>query len=866
MKFLRNFYYLFFLLLLAVILMSGTNARASPPGFDSLQDHQNLMRAHDNWFLSWATSAGIRASPIYGANCRVVNPLDFKMTNIALRQGQQPAPDHMNDWLTLGVGLNGGALMAVGTFLAGGPVFVLAAEALAALYICAYTWVFTPPEYYAWKIQDAMNPSNNNPVPAADNILLDSSELPYYFHCDPLFVPSSETAILDTGNAVQKLVAGRTWGYPGPVSALCAHGVDSPYQMPQMVAKIAVGVQNGFTSDAMLAFSRYPYDIGGMKSITDVIEISPNDRPTWVKGVAIAAYYRITQDSPPLKICAGIMSLPVPIEIGCTTASIINDYTDLPTYLQNFVNGTRCKYLHDMRTDLASLANSSILLNSISSAQIDSDNYSGMPVSKFLRSDMHFTSNTIGCIKDILIKKFVGTPDSNEQNYIQLLQVRIAPIIYAVFMLYVSLLGINIISRVNPPSRGESIMYLFKLAIIAYFILGDGWYSTNTNRPGVFKPLMYFSDQIADFFMQAQLANDYLGLCRFKYNGKNLLGENEVSTNAATMVATLSLPATASSVAAGTTNTATGLIPTAGFDFNNMPQSVKLSVWDLVDCRIASYLSMGSCDYTASGLMAIWFIVLAFMAGGGGILVMGLSFVYTLMLFLVVFRFAHIFILSMLTIGVLVMVSPIFLCFGLFQATKQIFESWLKQILGFVLYPAMLFGFLALMLSTFDAVYYGNVNINPSRPQDFHAACAGVSSAFCVTIQTFTQPGDNVCQMNWVRATKGRPQIDTNNNGITSLPSIIESINIPPFGTFWRLTKDAMRVYSLELAKLVLIAIIFFHFMDEIVGFMAVMLGVLDVGRYAKGGVNMLSVAKGTVTGVAKGAQAGYHAARGLIK
>ncbi len=854
MKFLRSFYYLFLLLLLTAILMSGTFAQAT--GFDSLQAHQNLVYASDSYGLA------VWNSPIYGANCRVVDPSDFKMTNIALRKGQQPGPDHMNEWLSYGLGIQGGALLAVGALTGGiGLAVTAAAEALASLYICAYTWVFTPQEYAGWTGRGSQSGAAvidpPNTAPAASG-LLDSSELPYYFHCDPLFVPAAESQILDTGQSIQQMVFGRTWGYPGPVSALCAHGIASPHQMPDMVAKIAVGVQDGFISDAKLAFGTYPYDLGGMQGLTYTAEISPNDNMTWVHGVGIVAYYKITQDSPPLKICAGIATLPVPIEIGCTTTSIMNDYAELPSYLQQFIDSTRCKYMHDMRTDLASLANSSVLLSSPTAAQKDADNYSGMPVSKFLRSDMHFTSNTIGCIKDILVKKFVGTPGSTAKNYIQLLQAQIAPMIYAVFVLYVSLLGIKIISSVQPPSRGEWVMYVLKLALIAYFILGDGWYSTDTNRPGLFKPLVNFSDQIADFFMQAQVANDYLGLCRFKYNGKNLLGENEVSTSAATLVSTLTLPATAASVTKGVSNTASGLIPTAGFDFSGTPQVVKLSVWDLVDCRIANYLTMGSCDYTASGLMAIWFIVLALFSVYG-ILVMLLSFVYSLMLFLVVFRFAHIFILSMLTIGVLVFVSPIFLCFGLFQHTKGIFESWAKQILGFILYPALLFGFLVLMLATFDAVYYGNVNINKSNPQDFHAACNGVTSAFCQTILNFTQPGDDICQMNWTRAIKGLPQLNASN--VTQNPvAMISSFTLAIFGKFWYLTNDAMRIYAGELGKLVLIAVIFYHFMDEIVNFMAVMLGILDVGQYARGRVNLISAGMG----LASGAKTGLQSAGGL--
>jgi len=163
------------------------------------------------------------------------------------------------------------------------------------------------------------------------------------------------------------------------------------------------------------------------------------------------------------------------------------------------------------------------------------------------------------------------------------------------------------------------------------------------------------------------------------------------------------------------------------------------------------------------------------------------------------------------------------------------------------------------MLATFDAVYYGNVNINKSNPQDFRAACSGVTSAFCQTITNFTQPGDNVCQMNWVRAIKGLPQI--NGNTPSQPPyAMIKSFTLSIFGTFWYLTNDAMRIYAAELGKLVLIAVIFYHFMDEIVNFMAVMLGILDIGQYARGRANLISAGMG----LAAGAKTGLQSARGL--
>ena len=76
--------------------------------------------------------------------------------------------------------------------------------------------------------------------------------------------------------------------------------------------------------------------------------------------------------------------------------------------------------------------------------------------------------------------------------------------------------------------------------------------------------------------------------------------------------------------------------------------------------------------------------------------------------------------------------------FWLFDPLKEIFNAWLRMILGYLIYPAMLFAFAALMFATFDSIFYGDLNLNDARSGtggaiDYEKACAGVDSVYCKT-------------------------------------------------------------------------------------------------------------------------------------
>lgn len=138
-----------------------------------------------------------------------------------------------------------------------------------------------------------------------------------------------------------------------------------------------------------------------------------------------------------------------------------------------------------------------------------------------------------------------------------------------------------------------------------------------------------------------------------------------------------------------------------------------LAQWDRLDCRMAFYLG-GHLNGEAAGtfLVLLSCSVLIFVAlifGNIYILVSVVSLFATLMFILIISWMLYLFVLSMISITILILLSPIFLPMMLFQVTKNFFDAWLKEIITYTLYPVMLFAFLGFMFSVYDNLYFNGL-------------------------------------------------------------------------------------------------------------------------------------------------------------
>jgi type IV secretion system protein VirB6 len=343
------------------------------------------------------------------------------------------------------------------------------------------------------------------------------------------------------------------------------------------------------------------------------------------------------------------------------------------------------------------------------------------------------------------------------------------------------------------PNKGEFILLLLKFALVLYFTSSGPWYQIVKGEvTGLFPTLLWAGDEISSFFIGHQNDNDPIGLCRYWLEGQELLTPRELNSHVS---------------------------PTTSIGSHKL----KLTIWDLLDCKLVNYLNLGSCNYSLGGMISAWIFSAALFAGGTGFLLSIVSIIYLFMLLLVIFKFAHVFILAGFLISILVITSPIFICFALFEPTKNFFQSWMRMIIGYILYPTLLFSFLSLMLVTFDAIYFGKMNLdsnNSKQPFNILEACEGVDSIYCTTAKAVNA---NPCDIS----------IGTISERLT------EKHDLGPFGKYTRLKPYLVDVYLPEMMKLMLFVVLFYFFHGAVVSFLGVLTGVHYLSDQARGSLNL---------------------------
>ena len=94
-----------------------------------------------------------------------------------------------------------------------------------------------------------------------------------------------------------------------------------------------------------------------------------------------------------------------------------------------------------------------------------------------------------------------------------------------------------------------------------------------------------------------------------------------------------------------------------------------------------------------------------FMAGQIVVVLMGLLFVVFFVSVLLYFMTAYL--VCTITLYVMAYISPIFITMALFDRTKAYFDSWLKIVMSCTLQPAVIGGFIAILLTVYDSAIYG---------------------------------------------------------------------------------------------------------------------------------------------------------------
>ncbi|HJD64307.1 MAG TPA: type IV secretion system protein [Rickettsia endosymbiont of Sericostoma sp.] len=173
------------------------------------------------------------------------------------------------------------------------------------------------------------------------------------------------------------------------------------------------------------------------------------------------------------------------------------------------------------------------------------------------------------------------------------------------------------------------------------------------------------------------------------------------------------------------------------------------ALWDAVDCRIAYYLGMGLIYNTEAilneailnkvpntvsgdtkgtalnkedfkkpgseapddlgkvGAFRFFTVLFGFLLAGNIIIVVS-GLIFSVIFISIILYFLTHYLVCLVTIYVMTYISPIFIPMALFTRTKAYFDAWLKICISCALQPAVIAGFIALLLTMYDSAIYKN--------------------------------------------------------------------------------------------------------------------------------------------------------------
>lgn len=267
-----------------------------------------------------------------------------------------------------------------------------------------------------------------------------------------------------------------------------------------------------------------------------------------------------------------------------------------------------------------------------------------------LRTSKNYISITgpvVQCLSETVNGFFYNTNNcSTLPNLFLTFQNAMKKAVTAALTLYVMFFGIKVVLGEETPSKGEVLIFVLKMALVIYFVLSDGLTTY------LFPAFKGTSTYLAYLMFSATSAN---GLCY--YDPATYIGDS------------------------------------------------TMALWDSLDCRLAYYVGLNHYPKASDpGLLKVVFALLPV-----------IFFYIMLVLFMLVFfvfllslavHAVHIYVLSLIFLTFFLYISPLFIPFVLFKHTRSYFDSWLKMVFCFILQPAVLFAFLALVLTIFDSIVY----------------------------------------------------------------------------------------------------------------------------------------------------------------
>lgn len=131
-------------------------------------------------------------------------------------------------------------------------------------------------------------------------------------------------------------------------------------------------------------------------------------------------------------------------------------------------------------------------------------------------------------------------------------------------------------------------------------------------------------------------------------------------------------------------------------------------VWERLDCSLDRLMGLAPGKLLITGIVSMLTGVI--LSGPWGIVVflLGLIIIFTLVFSIT--NSVWIYLNAFTALAILAMISPLIIPLVLFANTKQMFDKWVKMIIGYTLQPVFLVAYLALMITAFDTVLFRGQN------------------------------------------------------------------------------------------------------------------------------------------------------------
>ncbi|NRA73485.1 MAG: type IV secretion system protein [Rickettsiales bacterium] len=264
-----------------------------------------------------------------------------------------------------------------------------------------------------------------------------------------------------------------------------------------------------------------------------------------------------------------------------------------------------------------------------------------------------------------------------------------------------------------------------------------------------------------------------------------------------------------------------------------------LKTWDILDCKILSYLSLASPTYDSFSAMQngthfmlnvshTVFNMMWSLFFSGNLLI--LVFLFALWIFLVslIVYFANYYIVALISVIIMIFFGPIFVPMALFKPTKQYFDAWLRTIIAYTIQPVVVVAIIGFFLGTFDSVIFSGctfekTTFSDGKPYWTFKDCEGKEDQEDCKNWKYCKESYGYIISNLV----GNKYLKTNNvNGDTD--KMMYTYNT----TDHKLLEEMTTLLE-GLMITTFMAFLFYYFMEQVDGFVSELTGAASVGAQA---------------------------------